>query len=149
MIKIYFILIISIYFSGCSKMQEKKTDEVSKIPSQQNQMPDKTENSSSKDTKSSGEKDEKAEELTKTADDAITKYAADKSEENKSQTLKTSLAAGNYLMFEASLPAKEKYRPALKYYRKVLEIDPENAEALKNKNQIEEIYKQMGMPVPQ
>ena len=34
------------------------------------------------------------------------------------------MAAANYLMFEAGLPPREKYRPALKYYRKILEADP-------------------------
>jgi hypothetical protein len=51
-------------------------------------------------------------------------------------------------MFDADLPAKEKYRPALKYYRMVLEADPSNEEAIKNKTEIERIYESMGMPIP-
>ncbi len=33
--------------------------------------------------------------------------------------------------------------------RKVLEVDPQNQEALQNKQQIEDIYTQMGRPIPQ
>lgn len=129
-------------------MQEKKTED-SKAPSQQAPLTNKSENKPQTDSKSSGQTDEKATELSKIADDAISKYSSDKSDKTKAEVIRTSMAAGNYLMFEASLPAREKYRPALKYYRKVLEIEPDNSEALKNKTQIEEIYKQMGMPVPQ
>jgi hypothetical protein len=51
-------------------------------------------------------------------------------------------------MFEANLPSKKKYRPALARYRRVLELDPSNKEAKENKEQIEEIYESMGMPIP-
>jgi hypothetical protein len=51
-------------------------------------------------------------------------------------------------MFDANLSPKKKYRPALQRYRKVLELDPSNKEAKENKQQIEDIYKSMGMPVP-
>lgn len=142
------LLSLLVSLCGCSKMQEKKTNEETKTPTQQSQNSAGKDNSQM-ENKSSGQTDEKANELSKSADDAIAKYTADKSEETKEEVVSKSLAAGNYLMFEAALPAKEKYRPALKYYRKVLEIDPKNEEAMKNKNQIEEIYIQMGLPIPQ
>jgi tetratricopeptide (TPR) repeat protein len=142
------IILLSILLFGCTKMEEKKSTDDSKAPEQQTPMTNKSEGNTQNESRSSGQTDEKAAELSKLADDAISKYTSDKSDENKAEVLKTSLAAGNYLTFEASLPAREKYRPALKYYRKVLEVDPMNEEALKNKNQIEEIYIQMGMPIP-
>ncbi len=83
------------------------------------------------------------------ADESLAKYDSDKSETSRKEVIASSIAVANYLMFEANLPAKEKYRPALKYYRKVLELDPKNEEALKNKKQIEDIYESMGMPIPQ
>ena len=51
-------------------------------------------------------------------------------------------------MFQADLPPKKKYRPALRRYRRVLELDPSNKEAAANKKQIEDIYESMGMPIP-
>jgi hypothetical protein len=51
-------------------------------------------------------------------------------------------------MFEANLSPKKKYKPALKHYRRILELDPSNAEAQRNKTQIEEIYTSMGRPIP-
>ena len=58
------------------------------------------------------------------------------------------MAAANYLMFEANLSPKKKYRPALRRYRRVLELDPKNKEAQVNKKQLEDIYQSMGMPIP-
>jgi hypothetical protein len=49
----------------------------------------------------------------------------------------------NYMTFSAPVPPAIKYRPALKAYRRVLELEPAHAEAQKNKTQIEEIYKAM------
>jgi tetratricopeptide (TPR) repeat protein len=147
--KFILVFIISFCFFGCSKMQEKKTSEESKTPSQNTESSSGQDNTSQMQNKTSGQEDDKASELTKAADDAIAKYSAEKSEANKKEVVTKCLSAANYLEFEANLPAREKYRPALKYYRKVLELDPKNAEAEKNKTEIENIYKQMGMPVPQ
>lgn len=140
---IYVLLVIS-FVSGCSKMQEKKTTQESSPPLQQ---PHNTTNSQT-ENKSSGQTDEKAIELSKNADESIAAYSTDKSERMKKEVIEKCMAAGNYLEFEADLPAREKYRPALGYYRKVLELDPKNGEAIKNKKEIEDIYTQMGMPIP-
>lgn len=143
------VLFFAVIISGCSKMEEKKPTGDSKMPGKENSKMPGSDKSSQNESKSSGQKDEKAETLVKNADDAVTKFASDKSESNKKNVVSTCLAAGNYLMFEAGLPPREKYRPALKYYREVLKADPKNEEALKNKKQIEDIYESMGMPVPQ
>lgn len=55
---------------------------------------------------------------------------------------------GNYMMFESSVPPRQKYRPALKAYNAVLALQPDNPEAAKNKKTIEDIYTQMGLPIP-
>lgn len=47
-----------------------------------------------------------------------------------------------------SIPAREKYRNALKLYREVLKVDPSNAEAQKWIQTIEGIYRQLGRPIP-
>lgn len=135
------ISVITLFLFGCSKMEEKKTSDEIKPPVQQ--PPVATEN------KSSGMTDEKGSELVKYVEDAEGKYNNDKSDSNKKTLITSYMAAANYLMFDANLPAKEKYRPALKYYRKVLELEPKNQEAAANKKQIEDIYESMGMPIPQ
>lgn len=142
-------ILLSVMISGCSKMEEKKPTGDSKMPGKENSKMPGSDNTSKNESNSAGQKDEKAETLTKSADEPVTKYASDKSESNKKNVVSTCLAAGNYLMFEAGLPPREKYRPALKYYREVLKADPKNEEALKNKKQIEDIYESMGMPIPQ
>ena len=55
---------------------------------------------------------------------------------------------GNYLMYESTLPPKEKYPSALRQYRMAAAIDSANAEARQNINLIEGIYSQMGRTVP-
>ena len=82
------------------------------------------------------------------ADEADAKYQKSKSESDKKMCIEMQLKAANYLMFEADLPPREKYKPALTRYRRVIELDPKNEEAIANKTQIEEIYKSMGKPIP-
>ncbi len=55
---------------------------------------------------------------------------------------------GNYMMSESPVPPRQKYRPALKAYNAVLALQPDNPEAAKNKKMIEDIYTQMGLPIP-
>jgi hypothetical protein len=59
------------------------------------------------------------------------------------------LKYANFLMYESLLPPKEKYPSALRQYKLVATIDPNNAEAKENINLIEGIYNQMGRPIPQ
>lgn len=59
------------------------------------------------------------------------------------------LKYGDSFMYNEQLPPRQKYRPALKQYRSVLAVDPANKDAKAKVTLIENIYKQMGMPVPQ
>ncbi|MCY7362170.1 MAG: hypothetical protein LH629_08920 [Ignavibacteria bacterium] len=145
---ILYAAIFTVFISGCSKMEEKKPNVESKSPVKENSKMAGTENKPQNSGSDEQLKDEKAETLVKSADDAVAKYTSDNSDGNKKNVVSSCMAAANYLMFEAGLPPKEKYRPALKYYREVLKADPENEEALKNKKQIEDIYESMGMPIP-
>lgn len=119
---------------------------------QTQQMPDddihrNLEKNKSADT--SGTKgDPMADQMMKEADDAEAQYQKTKSEADKKLCIEKQLAAANYLMFDANLSPKKKYRPALQRYRRVLELDPKNQAAMENKKQIEDIYQSMGMPVP-
>lgn len=135
---LYTLAITAFIFSGCSKMEEKKTT-----------TPPTTQKPTTMDAQTESGKDDKVAAFKKDAEDADAMYEKDKSDANKKNAIDKNLAAGNYMMFDANVPPKEKYRPALKYYRKVLALDPKNQEAEANKSRIEEIYTQMGMPIPQ
>ncbi|MDW8467488.1 MAG: hypothetical protein RML35_15420 [Chloroherpetonaceae bacterium] len=72
-----------------------------------------------------------------------------KAQEKKAELVKAYMEFANYMTFSAPVPPAIKYQPALKAYQRVLELEPNHAEAMKNKQQIEEIYKAMGRPIPQ
>lgn len=140
------LLAITVFiFAGCSKMQDKAQDKKNETSNSPHPTGDKP----NMDAQTESGKDNKVDAFKKDAEDADAKYDKDKSDANKKNAVDKNLAAGNYMMFEANVPPKEKYRPALKYYRKVLALDPKNTEAENNKGRIEEIYTQMGMPIPQ
>lgn len=149
----------AVMFTSCTKEVPKELLNNQKPQTQQQQqqqpmdknvMPDDSihrnlgNNNSQTDTKG----DAKAEEMMKAADDAEAKYQKSKSDADKKEYITKQMGAANYLMFEANLSPKKKYKPALQRYNKVLEIDPKNAEAMENKKQIEDIYQSMGMPIP-
>lgn len=154
------LIIISFLFAGCTKevpkemMNQKSPGQnQNQQQTQQQQMPDDDihrnlgkNNTQTDSTSTKG--DPKAEEMTKAADDADAKFQKSKSDADKKECIQKQLAAANYLMFEANLSPKKKYKPALQRYRRVLELDPGNSEAKENKQQIEDIYQSMGMPVP-
>lgn len=68
----------------------------------------------------------------------------------KQQVAEANYQVGHYIEYDKpGLAPREKYRPALKLYRRALQLNPSHAQAKKEKDQIEGIYKQMGMPIPQ
>jgi tetratricopeptide (TPR) repeat protein len=146
-------VIISCTKNVPSDMTNKKTP----VPMTNGQMPNDSihrnlqkndQNTGQNQTETEGKGDEKADQVQKDADDADAKYMKTKSDADKKVAIEKQLSAANYLMFEANLSPKKKYKPALKRYRRVLELDPGNKEAQDNKQQIEDIYQSMGMPVP-
>ena len=157
---IIIVFLLTLLLISCTKDVPKEFLEKEKSPimqknNQQQQMPDDSihrnlsqTKDKSEDTKIDVKGDTKAEQLVKEADDADSKYQKTKSETDKRVCINKQLSAANYLMFEANLSPKKKYRTALLRYRRVLELDPNNSEAAENKKQIEDIYQSMGMPVP-
>lgn len=161
-----FILFVTVLLAACTKdIPKELLDKQNQQNKQQNtsqeqkQMPNDSihrnlSKNNSGDTKgndntqSDTKGDAKAEEMVKDADNADAQYQKTKSEADKKQCVTKQMAAANYLMFEANLSPKKKYRPALQRYNRVLELDPTNQEAMANKKQIEDIYQSMGMPVP-
>ena len=57
--------------------------------------------------------------------------------------------AGHTCMYSKVLSPRGKYRGALAQFRKALTINASHKKAAEEKKMIEDIYKQMGMPVPQ
>jgi hypothetical protein len=51
-------------------------------------------------------------------------------------------------LYADELAPRVKYPAALKFYREVLSVDPKNEHAMKESQQIVDIYKSMGRPVP-
>ena len=157
--KLLLLSIFALLIAGCSKMEEKKPGVDNNKTTTQNQMdpnakmppnhPDISQNTQGNMTDAAGDdaQDPKADELSKGAYDFEGSYKKDNN--LKKELIQKHMTAGNYLMFEANLSPKKKYKPALKHYRRVLELDPSNAEAERNKAQIEEIYTSMGRPIPQ
>jgi len=153
------LILSGLIIAGCTKEVPKEMQNTNKQAppiNPQQQMPDddvhknlKTSQDQTTDSDTSQSKgDPKADKFTKEADNADAKYQKTKSDPDKSECITKQLTAANYLMFEANLSPKKKYKPALQRYRRVLELDPNNAEAKENKQQIEEIYKSMGMQIP-
>lgn len=67
--------------------------------------------------------------------------------------LKDRVAEANYevgytMEMDPNLDPKVKYRGALKFYRRALELNPQHEQAAKEKKQIEDIYTSMGRPIP-
>jgi Tfp pilus assembly protein PilF len=58
------------------------------------------------------------------------------------------VALGLQYTYAGSVDRKEKYKLALKYLREALKHDPQNKEAKPMHDQIVNIYKSMGRPVP-
>jgi hypothetical protein len=140
-------------FSGCTKEVPKELLQNNKQSPMGNQnMPNDSihrniQKTTGTDT-SSANSDKVVAGLTKDADDADAKFEKTKSDADKKAAVEKQMLAANFLMFEAELPPKQKYKPALKRYRRVLQLDPNNKEAAANKKQIEDIYQSMGMPIP-
>jgi hypothetical protein len=68
--------------------------------------------------------------------------------------LKTEAAEANYqvgyaMMMDPALRPMVKYPGALKKFNRALQLNPKHAKAAADKKQIEDIYRQMGRPIPQ
>jgi hypothetical protein len=133
-------------FTSCDQMQEKKNEkqEMPETTSGNNKL---EENKNPHEMQSEGDAD--ADRLMKEADKEYNTYKETPNDDTKKAAVKKSFEAAMYLMYDAQLPPRDKYKPALKYFRIVLKLEPENEEAKVNKEKIEEIYEQMGKPIPE
>src|ERR1041384_7196674 len=122
--------ILAVMLSSCTKevpkeFQDKKPITPNKeMPNDSIHMNLKKNNNTDGQDMSNDDKkgDDKADKIAKEADDADAQYQKTKSEADKKIAIEKQLAAANYFMFEANLAPKKKYRPALKRYKRVLEL---------------------------
>lgn len=133
-----------------SNMQNPHTQGDMQNPHMQGDMKDGSQNHKGDMTDMAPESavDEKADKLVKEANDFENTFKKSNTDENKSYLIEKHMAAGNYLMYQANLNPKKKYGPALKHFKRVLELDPNNQDAMNNRMQIEDIYNSMGRPIP-
>ena len=163
LIKALFLFILTISLVACTKdvppellSNKPKTPEKQQMPddsihrnlAQKDQFHSKEDPSGSNSGEKGATDDKTTSKYTLDADAADAAYQKSKSETDKKVCIEKQMAAANFLMFEADLPPKDKYKPALIRYRRVLELDPKNEEASVNKKQIEDIYQSMGKPIP-
>lgn len=74
---------------------------------------------------------------------------APKNAKAKQRFIDAGVRYGHESMTSDFLPAKVKYRQALKIYREVLKVDPKNPVAKPESDLIISIYKSMNRPIPQ
>jgi hypothetical protein len=145
-IALMLVFTASMLFVSCDQMQEKQNEKQGDQMTPETSS-DKLEEKSPHEMNSEG--DAQADRLMKEADTEYTAYKETPNDDTKSATVKKSMDAAMYLMYDAQLPPRDKYKPALKYFRIVLKLDPGNEEAKVNKEKIEEIYESMGKPIPE
>lgn len=67
----------------------------------------------------------------------------------KAEVAEASYQVGHTMMLNPNLPPRLKYRGALKHFRRTLALNPKHPKAAAEKKTIEDVYKSMGMPVPE
>jgi len=143
------LLFVVSVIAGCSKMEEKKT---SNTQEQQNtkKTPSDIKDPHSNMSSTTG-LDSAALKMSQIAYDFEKVYEKSKTDGNKQELIKKHLAAGNAFSPDGNMQhmSRESIRTSLKHYKRVLELDPENAEAKKGRETIEAMYQQIGLPVPE
>jgi hypothetical protein len=87
--------------------------------------------------------------LQKKAEQLAAQYKKKPNAKLKTQLAQAWYEYGHARMYDQALSPRQKYRPALKAFREALKFNPQHKQAKTEKETIENIYRQMGMPVPQ
>lgn len=75
-------------------------------------------------------------------------HTKSKSAATKKKLIACTFDLAEWYMYTPVLKPKDKYGPALRYYRETLKLDPKHKKAMDSKNTIEQIYKSMNRPIP-
>jgi hypothetical protein len=87
--------------------------------------------------------------LQKKADQLMAQYKKKPNPKLKLQAAQAEYEYGHARMFDNALSPRQKYRPALFAFREALKLNPNLKQARQEKDAIENVYKGMGMPIPQ
>jgi hypothetical protein len=87
--------------------------------------------------------------LQKKADQLMAQYKKKPNPKLKLQAAQAEYEYGHARMFDNALSPRQKYRPALFAFREALKLNPNLKQARDEKAAIENVYKGMGMPIPQ
>lgn len=87
--------------------------------------------------------------LQKKADKLEAQYKKKPTPQLKKQLAQAKYEYGHARMYDQALSPRQKYRLALKAFREALQLNPGHKQARADKEQIEKVYRDMGMPVPQ
>ena len=86
--------------------------------------------------------------LQKKAEQLSAQYKKKPNPRLKTQVAQAWYEYGHARMFDQALSPRQKYRPALQAFREALKYNPAHKQAKAEKDTIENIYRQMGRPVP-
>jgi hypothetical protein len=87
--------------------------------------------------------------LLKKAEKLEAQYRKKPTPQLKKQLAQAKYEYGHARMYDQALSPRQKYRPALKALREALQLNPGHKQAKVDKDKIEQVYRDMGMPVPQ
>ncbi len=147
------LTIILVFIAGCSKMEEKKETTGNKtmppvtkdgMNNPHSDMPGMQNNSDSKGN-------EQALKLSQEAFEFEKIYEKNKDEKTKKQLIEKHLAAAKELSPSTNPEHmnKETIRTSLKHFKRVLELEPDNADAKAGKEEIVQMYEMIGVPLPE
>lgn len=140
---ILYIFLIFISFNGCMKMKEKEQQP------QINNVQQITINDSEKVLANRKNLDSLSLKLSEEAYNFEVTYKKNSTDRNKEQLIEKHLKAGqSYLPTDKLKMNSKNFRTALKHFKRVLELDPNNQEALEGKIIIEDMYKVIGKEPP-
>jgi hypothetical protein len=86
--------------------------------------------------------------LQKKAEKLEAQYKKKPTPQLKKQLAQAKYEYGHARMYDSALSPRQKYRPALKALREALQLNPGLKQAKADKDAIEKVYRDMGMPIP-
>ncbi len=147
------LTLVLLVLSGCSKMEEKKETTGNKTmpPMTKDGMNDPHSNMSGMQNKNDSQGNDEALKLSQEANEFEKAYEKTKDDKTKKQLVEKHLAAALALSPSTNPEHmnKETIRTSLKHFKRVLELDPENADAKAGREEIVQMYEMIGVPLPE
>jgi len=146
---VLYYLIVAIFILSCKSEDKDSTKDQSEQMMNQQVSPQPATSSISISDDVLIEIDASIENYSNELTSSLKKYKSNNSLTNKSELIESYVRFADYMQYESSVsPMKGKYRKALSLYRKALELDNGNSKVMAEITQIEDIYRNMGRPIP-